>query len=489
MSDEDINIPMSEFSGNQEFLNRDSITDNDDDENDNFLEDDSFLEDEIEENEQPKDTKEAAENTWVHWKEKQKKILLLSALPPLLQSLALTIILPSFNDIEKDLNTNETYVTLTVTIFNITNALGAVFYGPLSDYYGRKRVLFFTLPIYFIFSLLSCFSFDIWMLIFCRAIIGFVSCSTIVVSTGFIQDAFPNDKRATYISLQQIPTLLTPLYAPIIGGVLSQWLGWRSTTAFLTIACGIVILITLPLLPETLIIDKSKRKKMNLKQLFGGMTLLLRKNSKKPDYIAPTTATSGSPSFVILKCALARALSFSGILLMATLNPFLLSDNFGLSDSMIGFLSTLFGIGTIIGTLTGGKLADKAKKAYGRGGRLVIPIVCNTLMAFGFVFYGWTISFNYWLASGSTIILGYSLSAARSGLYIFANEEQPDKASTITGATMLCSFLFTLPFSTAGPTAVKYLGVQSVFMFSATCTILALIPLIRVMALHLDFRK
>ena len=109
----------------------------------------AYLDDEELFTEHPKEAVEReADDTWRTWQLKQTRILALSSIPTLLQPLSITIFLPALEDVQHSLNTTETLVTLTATLFNLFNAFGSFTYGPLSDYYGRKRILLFTMPVF-----------------------------------------------------------------------------------------------------------------------------------------------------------------------------------------------------------------------------------------------------------------------------------------------------------------------------------------------------
>lgn len=81
---------------------------------------------------------------------------------------------------------------------------------------------------------------------------GFFVSPFIVVSTGFIQDSFSTDQRGAAFGYQQLPVVLMPIIGPIIGGNLTHFFGWRSTSFALFVITVIIMLITLPFLPETL---------------------------------------------------------------------------------------------------------------------------------------------------------------------------------------------------------------------------------------------
>ena len=139
---------------------------------------------------------------WQKWDKRRIIILLISSIPFLLQPLSTSLTVPSFNDIETDLNTSYGYVVFTITGFNVMAGIAPLFYGPISDMFGRKIPLYFALPSYAIAAACAGFSLNIWMLIFFRSLMGFFACVTIVVGTGIISDTFPPKNQGKALGLQ-----------------------------------------------------------------------------------------------------------------------------------------------------------------------------------------------------------------------------------------------------------------------------------------------
>ena len=141
--------------------------------------------------------------TYERYQKKQRLlILLISAIPGILQPFSTTMVIPSFTDIEEDLNTYYLLVVMTVTGYNIMAGIFPMFYGPVSDRFGRKFVWYFTLPAFAVAATLSGFSLNIWMLIICRSILGAFSCSVVIIGTGIVTDIFDPENQGKALGLQ-----------------------------------------------------------------------------------------------------------------------------------------------------------------------------------------------------------------------------------------------------------------------------------------------
>lgn len=143
------------------------------------------------------------DSPWERYTKKQRMfILLISAIPMVLQPFSTTMVVPSFQDIATDLDVLYVLVVLTVAGYNIMAGIFPMFYGPVSDKFGRKFLWYFTLPAFAVAATLSGFSFDIWMLIICRSILGAFACSVVIVGTGIITDIFPPENQGKALGLQ-----------------------------------------------------------------------------------------------------------------------------------------------------------------------------------------------------------------------------------------------------------------------------------------------
>ena len=146
---------------------------------------------------------ENSEEPWERFDQKRRNlILLISAIPMLLQPLATTMVVPSFNDIETDLDTAYTLVVLTVVAYNVMSGLFPTVYGPLSDRFGRRFTWYFTLPIFALVAFACVFAPNIWVLILARGILGAFSCSVIIVATGIATDTFPPSSQGRALGIQ-----------------------------------------------------------------------------------------------------------------------------------------------------------------------------------------------------------------------------------------------------------------------------------------------
>ena len=158
-------------------------------------------------------------------------IAFLSAFIPL----STDIYLPALPRMVESFNTSASLVNLTLIFFFIFYAVGTLFWGPLSDKYGRKRVLIIGLSIYSFGSILCIFSANVNQLIFFRILQSIGCGAATAVATAIVKDVYSGRRRVTIIALVQSMGMLSPIISPVIGAMILSVLSWRGVFVVLSI--------------------------------------------------------------------------------------------------------------------------------------------------------------------------------------------------------------------------------------------------------------
>lgn len=161
-------------------------------------------------------------------------IVLLSALVAF-GPLSIDMYLPSLPSIALDLSTNVAAVQKTITIFLIGFSVGMLVYGPLSDRYGRKRLLIIGMAIYVLATLGCVFATEIEHLQIFRLLQAFGGASASVLSRALVRDLFSNAEIPKILSLMHIITMIATLVAPIAGAIVVEYFHWSGIFVFLLV--------------------------------------------------------------------------------------------------------------------------------------------------------------------------------------------------------------------------------------------------------------
>lgn len=165
--------------------------------------------------------------------------------------LSTDLYLPALPNMSTYFGSSSAITNLTLSAFFIMYAVGMLFWGPLSDKYGRKPVLLAGSIVYMISSIGCALSYNICFLILARAFQGIGAGGITSVSMAIIKDSFSGKRRESILAICQSISGLAPMLAPVVGALILRLTNWRG--AFWTLAAiSIINLILSVLYQETL---------------------------------------------------------------------------------------------------------------------------------------------------------------------------------------------------------------------------------------------
>lgn len=180
-------------------------------------------------------------------------LALIIALPQLSE----TVYSPSLPDIARSLATSHALVEYTLTIFLFGLALGTLFWGKISDKFGRRPALLSGLILYSIGCISCYFSTTITSLLVSRFLQAFGGSTGSVLGQVICRDAFHGAERGKVFSIIGSSLALAPALGPIIGGIIAQYFGWSGIFLFLIFVSIATFFLVLMRLPETYTPKKS----------------------------------------------------------------------------------------------------------------------------------------------------------------------------------------------------------------------------------------
>lgn len=167
-----------------------------------------------------------------------KRLFVFLALISVFSPISTDIYLPSLPNMVRSFAVSQELVNLTLSSFFVSYSVGMLFWGPLSDKFGRKVILTIGMLIYTLASFSCIWVGDIWHLIFLRALQGLGGAASIVVSGAIIKDSYDNKKeRENAIAIVQSIAVLAPMIGPMLGAILVRVSDqWQLVFIMLTIA-------------------------------------------------------------------------------------------------------------------------------------------------------------------------------------------------------------------------------------------------------------
>ncbi len=163
------------------------------------------------------------------------------------------VYLPSLPAMSAHFHVAKELVQLTVTFYVVAVAIGQFISGPISDAYGRKKLLLIAVCIQLISALAIIFSPSIYLTICLRFIQGLGAGFMMVPARAIISDIFKKDELKKQFNYLTISYAVGPIVAPFIGGYLQHYFGWQSNFLFIVIFALLLFLVLLFLYRETII--------------------------------------------------------------------------------------------------------------------------------------------------------------------------------------------------------------------------------------------
>lgn len=251
-------------------------------------------------------------------------VLILGALTAL-APLSIDMYLPAFSNMAAEFGAAPEKIQLSLSAFLIGMSFGQLLYGSVSDRFGRKKPLYVGLTVFVIASIACANVQDADHLVFWRFIQAVGMCAGGVIARAMVRDLFDVVGAARVFSLLMLVMGLAPILAPLAGGYVAEYNGWRAIFWILA-TCGVLcFLAVLRLLPETRPNDPSVKLSRSLHIYVD----ILR-----------------DPAF--LRFALPGGLALAGMFTYIAGAPFIFIDLFGIAPDHFGWVFGTNAIGFIV---------------------------------------------------------------------------------------------------------------------------------------------
>src|SRR5258708_944983 len=256
----------------------------------------------------------------------------------LLGPLSIDAYLPAFADIQRDFQASAADLQLTLTGYLLAFACMSLVHGPLSDAFGRRRVILSALLAFAVAALGCTLSPSVGWLTAFRVVQGMSAGVGTVVGRAIIRDCFDGAAATRLLALVSMIFSLSPALAPVFGGWVVTLFTWRAI--FLTLFAYAVAMLVLCArsLPETL--PRHARRPF-------GLSILAQQ------YVV----AFGNRRFRLV--ALAIALSFAGLFLYVASVPAFLGHELGLPPTQYAVMFVPIVAGIVLGSLAAERLAGR----------------------------------------------------------------------------------------------------------------------------------
>lgn len=247
--------------------------------------------------------------------------------------LSTDVYLPALPRMVDSMNTTTSMINLTLVLFFLFYAAGTLFWGPVSDKYGRKPVLMVGLSLYTIASILCIFAVNVYALILYRILQSIGCGAATAVSTAMVKDTYNGEKRIKILAIVQTMSTTSPIVSPVLGAFILSVLSWRGVFAVLSLI-GIISLTGTFLMEETI----TYRSKESVLRTIGRLKIV----AKNKAFISLLIM------FSLLNIAFMSFISASSYIYV---------DGFGVSEKMYSFYFSANAVFLLLGPMVYLKLS------------------------------------------------------------------------------------------------------------------------------------
>ncbi len=262
-----------------------------------------------------------------------------------------TIYSPSLPDISHALNTSNSAVQLTLSIYFIGFAIGVFCWGWLSDFIGRRPAMLGGLFFYGIGCFMCFYAETISFLLVSRFIQAFGAATGSIITQTILRESVSGSRRHAMFAQISAVIAFTPAVGPLIGGWVDQALGFRAVFFVLVAMSMLLFIYTYLRLPETT--DRSTRKRIAI--------------------IPVVKRILSSPKVLVFGLLIG---GINGLLFSYYAEaPFIFIEHFHISPGLYGFLGIFVALASIIGAMISKRLVINFKPEK------VIHLGCYVMIA------------------------------------------------------------------------------------------------------------
>ncbi|KAF2109371.1 major facilitator superfamily domain-containing protein [Lophiotrema nucula] len=408
-------------------------------------------------------------------------IVFLVAISALISPFGATLFYPVLNVLSDELHVSPAMINISITTYMIAQAIAPSIIAGMSDNGGRRLSFVVCFVIFVVANIGLALQTNYAALLILRMVQAAGCSASIALSIAVVADISVSAERGKWMGYATAGLLFGPAFGPTIGGILAQYLGWRSTFWFLAIYGGVLLVIFMFLFPETCrnvvgngsvpakgvnnsVVSWYQHRKLAraAPQEEDDHSPLPPANKKFrfPNPLSTLKILGEKESCVVL---LYNGLFFTGMMVTTAAMPALFKSAYALNELKVGLCYISMGTGSLISALTMGHVVDWNFRRHAR--RLNIPITPgkqqdlrnfpieqvrlqvvapgHVIGTAGLIAFGWTIRFQCHIAGPEVALffIGFGVSTAFNITNTLLIDLHKDKPATATAAVNFCRCL------------------------------------------------
>ncbi|KIW05907.1 uncharacterized protein PV09_03101 [Verruconis gallopava] len=410
-------------------------------------------------------------------------------------------------------NLSQSAINVSITTYMIFQGLAPSFLGTFSDSSGRRLGYILAFTIYTAANIGLALQSNYAALLILRCLQSAGSSGTVAFGYGVIADIATTAERGKYLGPMMACILTAPAFGPTIGGLLTEYLGWRAVFWFLTIISGAYLVLYIIFVPETQrnivddgsIVPQQWWRQSVVQHLAARRRLKSLGADEREAYLARQEELARKQqeikirfpnplnSFVILTnpdafcIILYMGLAMFANMVLMTSTPTAFPGLYGLNTLQVGLCFLPLGVGAAIGAIINGRVLDfNYRRIAQRLGfavdrkkgddltnfpietaRLQSVFFAQTLQVAAYLSYGWVLDRHVHLAAPLVIqfIIGFCLVIVSNSLSTLLADIYPKNVSTASAASNLFRCLLGAVGAAVVDKMLSGMGMSWAFMF------------------------
>lgn len=255
---------------------------------------------------------------------------------------------PTLPHLPEYFGTDAATVQLTMALNLAAFAVAQLFWGPLGDRIGRRKIFIYGMMAFAVTVFAAAISQTIGQLIAARVLMGTAASVEAVVVLAVISDLYGGEDSAKIFALYGMVIALVPAVGPVMGGFIFEWFGWRANFYILAGVVVLVLALGIWRLPESL--PQAERTALKLRTIVWGYARLLMRGG-----------------FVTV--ALTLGLALAAVFAFITEAPFILIEKHGIATRYFGLFQAVIVLAFFVGSLTGSQAVRRVgvRRLFGFG--------------------------------------------------------------------------------------------------------------------------
>ena len=349
--------------------------------------------------------------------------------------------LPSLPSMTDDFHTTSSMVQagLTTSMFGL--AFGQIFFGPLSDKYGRRPPLLIAMWMFVISTVLCIISPTIEWFVAFRFIQGIAGAGGIVISRSVATDLYTGRDLPKILAIIGAINGIAPVAAPVIGGVLTDSVGWKGIFCVLLVL-GFALLAACIRFRESL--DEVKRLSGGVAATFRNFGIIIRHHRFL---------------FYVLQIGFAQGILFGYI----ASSPFIIQQHYGFSALAFSICFSINAVAIGVGAASSMKFRKPEKCTLtGSIGMFILAIAESAALA---------LDCDFWVYEVILFVLLYMMGMTFTSSTTLAMDSERRKAGAASAFLGAVCFMFGGIVSPIVGLGNILITTGIIFVLCATCSL------------------